>query len=252
MSSQKVIIIQTSDGVRYKPMMDITEALHRKYCQRWGYEYRRFDGIKRGFKPWHAAFNRIYMVLELLAEGTYDWILHMDADGVIVDIHKSLSEYLDPGFALVACRGSTDDPNVTWNVNNGIMFINARHPDTRAIFEIWKRLYENVKDDVLQGEPEGIFMDCSKHVNDQDMLCLILFQERFRKAAKIYRGEQHNAFNYGGPFIRQIIRGLNNTTESRIDEIRRLVTEILGKEDKLPNKEKENNSRPTIHKRSIL
>lgn len=240
--SHNVHIIQTCDGDVYKPMMDITEPLHRQYAKRYGYTYSRYDGIKRGFKPWHAAFNRIYLVLEIMDDmakkkssrenkesqksQNIDWILYMDADAVIVNLDKSVDSFLDNRYALVACRGSIDDPKITWNINNGVMFYNLNHPHTRIILEKWKTLYENVNDTFLQNEPEGVFADPIKHVNDQDMLCFVLYQEEYRKSARIYRGPQHNVFNYSGPFIQQVLRCSTNTIESRIDNVKSLVDEV--------------------------
>jgi hypothetical protein len=87
-------------------------------------------------------------------------------------------------------------------------------------------LYERVSDEQLKNEPEGVFDDCSKHVNDQDMLCLVLYH-KYRQAAKIYRGDEHNAFNYDGPFIKQVLRGNRGVAlEDRVQEIKNLVNDV--------------------------
>jgi hypothetical protein len=221
--SKRVLLLTTCDGERYKPMIDATEELHKRYARKHGYDYKRYDGVVRGFKPWHATFNRIYLLQHLVAEGVYDWVLYMDADAVIVDFNQSLTEFLDDRYAIVSCRGSSDDEQITWSLNIGICFFNLKHPHTKLIINKWRMIYENVPDDVLKGEKEGVFDDLCAHINDQDMLCVILFQE-FRGAAKIYRKEQHNRFNYDGPFIKQIIRnGKGNTVADRLEEINRLV-----------------------------
>lgn len=223
--NKNTVIVQTSDGHRYKPMIDATQELHKRYASRHGYDYFRFDGVKRGLKPWHAAFNRVYIIEELIKEGKYDWVLYMDADAVIIDLSKSLSEFLDDRYSIVACRGSSDDPTVTWNVNNGIIFFNLRHPSTLPIIMLWKAMYENHSLEQLAAEAEGVFNDSSKHINDQDMLCMILYH-KFRNAAKVYRGEEHNKFNYLGPFIQQILRRPGWNTEDRIEDIKEKVKTV--------------------------
>lgn len=224
---KNVLILTTCDGERYKPMIDTTEELHRKYAAKHGYEYARVDGVIRGFKPWHATFNRIYLLQSLLSKPTqkqYDWVLYMDADAVIVDLEKPLDEFLDDNYAIVACRGSVDDPLNTWNINIGVCFFNLNHPQITQIVGLWRGLYEKVPDTVLQGEQEGIFDDLCAHVNDQDMLCLILYQEQYRGAAKVYRGDEHNKFNYSGNFIKQVLRdGKKNSIESRVQQLQALV-----------------------------
>jgi hypothetical protein len=227
-SEKKLLIIQTSDGARYKPLLDATESLHRRYATRHGYDYRRFDGVKRGVKPWHAAFNRIYLFQELLDEGEYDWVLYMDADAIVVDLGKSLQEFLDDRYSIVACRGATDDPSITWNINNGVMFMNLRHPHTKNIVHLWRTLFEKHTMEALAAEEEGVFDDQSKHINDQDMLCLILYH-KYRQAAKIYRGEEATKFNYSGSFIQQLLRVTASSLEERIENMRQKVAEVEAK-----------------------
>lgn len=222
--TDRVLILQTSDGARYKPLLDATEAHHRAYARRRGYDYARFDGVKRGAKPWHAAFNRIYLLQDLLKAREYDWVLYMDADAVVVDPARGVERFLDDSKAFVACRGATDDPRIWYNVNNGVAFFNMRHPATPGILDAWRRLYERVPMAVLEAEPEGVFDDVTKHVNDQDMLSAALVRTpALQHAIKVYRGEEHNAFNYHGPFIQQILRAEVAGLEARLRKLRQLV-----------------------------
>ena len=62
-----IIALQTAAGADYEAMLRETEKVTRLYCSRHRIEYRQFVGIKRGYFPWHACFNRIVMLKELLA-----------------------------------------------------------------------------------------------------------------------------------------------------------------------------------------
>lgn len=220
----RVLILQTCDGNRYKPLLDATERWHRHYARQHGYDYLRVDGVVYGFKPWHAAFNRIFLLQDILQKAVYDWVLYMDADAVIVDGRRGVEEFLDDARVLVACRGATDDPNIWYNINNGIFFINMRHPQTSGLLAAWRGLLEAVPKQVMQNEPDGIFNDESKHVNDQDMLCQILFDTPgFKHSVKVYRGEHHNAFNYHGPFMQQILRSEGLDMQGRVAKLTRLA-----------------------------
>lgn len=198
-SGKKVLILQTSDEVRYKPMIDATEELHRAYAARYDYDYARFTGIKRGTQSWNACFNRIFILQDLLTEGKYDWVLYMDADTVIVDLDQKLDEFLHEDHALVVCRGASDDPAVNWDINNGVAFYNMRHAHTPQIIFLWSKLLESfIVGGGLEQEPTAAYQD-------QDMLAGVL-QHKFPSSAKVYRGDEHNKFNYDGPFIKQILR----------------------------------------------
>lgn len=78
-SAQRLLIVQTSDGVSdYKKMLDISETVAVAYALKWGFGYLRWDGILRGNEPWLATFNRIYLLRQLQLQGNYDWALYLD------------------------------------------------------------------------------------------------------------------------------------------------------------------------------
>lgn len=78
-SAQRLLILQTSDGVSdYKKMLDISESVAVAYALKWGFGYMRWDGVLRGSEPWLATFNRIYLLRQLQLQGNYDWALYLD------------------------------------------------------------------------------------------------------------------------------------------------------------------------------
>lgn len=224
-----VTILQTCDGTHYKPLLDISEQVCQTYAKKHGYLYRRCDGIFRGTKPWHAQFNRIYLLQQALTTGIIDWVLYMDADTLFVDLSKPLDEFLDSRYAVIGCRGGQDDPHAHWDVNSGVLFFNMRHPAMQAILAGWQRQYENVPLEKLDQETPDKFYGFD-HINDQYMLQVMLCQYK-PPVTLNYQGERMNAFNYDGNFIQQVLRQPGKTLDERISEMKEKADAVLSKEN---------------------
>ena len=220
--NMSVVIVQTCDGHVYKELLDATEQHHRDYCKRFGYVYHRYDGIKKGPKPWHSSFNRIYLLEEEVTKGEHDWMLYMDADAIVYDASKRVDEYLDPKYAVVVCRGLSDDPAIVHDFNIGVAFYNLRHPDIIAIISTWKHMFESVPQNVLEREQDGCFHTNGGHVDDQAMLQTIM-AKLYPAMIKLYRGKEYDTFNYDGPFIKQLLRDQDTTVPKRTAKMIELV-----------------------------
>jgi hypothetical protein len=173
--SPKVLIVRTADKNEYKQLLDATEQHHRRYARMHGYSYMRYDGVVRGMKPWHAAFNRI-LLESVLSKKHFDWVLYMDADAVIVDLSKRLDTFLSHQHAIVACRGVSNDSSITWDINNGIALYKLRHPAMSDIVFLWRQTFESIPMDALSAEKQGAFDRCGTHIDDQGLLQNIIHQ----------------------------------------------------------------------------
>src|SRR6266436_878993 len=69
-----IICLQTADPFDYYEMLSETSKTVRLYCKDNGIHYHCYIGVKRGYFSWHANFNRIYMVKEVLDSGFRGWI----------------------------------------------------------------------------------------------------------------------------------------------------------------------------------
>lgn len=223
---KKVLIMQTCDGINMKEMLDYSEKIARIYAKKHNHDYLRYDGIKRGFKGHHAAFNRIYLLEEQLNNGVCDWVLFMDADTIFVDLDKKLDKYLMDGYAIVACSGG--DANY-WNINNGVFFCNMRHPEIPNILRKWREMYESIPIEVLQGESGDLFYELADHVNDQTMLHNILYEYQNSNICYNFHSERQYEFNYYGPFIQQILRTNTNNLQERTRIMKEKMTQVLSR-----------------------
>lgn len=216
-----VLFLQTADADRYAPMLAITATNVREYCRRHGHGYESFLGVKRGFHPWQATFNRIPMLADLVARGFTGWAVYLDADAYIQDLDFDLTAYLadkQDRAAIFATSGVTGEH---WDVNAGVALINLGHPVGRALVERWAAAFAGHDDDLLRASEEWMGAG-----NDQDLLHKIL--ERDADISDAVLVEPMSFLN--GPhasFIRQHLRTLAPTFEARLDDLAAAVSGAL-------------------------
>lgn len=64
-----VTFVQTADPVFYYAMLHETSRTVRAFCATNGLKYESYVGVKRGFMPWNATYNRVYMLKEMVDRG---------------------------------------------------------------------------------------------------------------------------------------------------------------------------------------
>lgn len=216
-----ILLLQTADADRYAPMLAVTAANVREYARRQALGYESFVGIKRGFHPWQATFNRIPMLAELLERGFAGWAVYLDADAYIQDLDFDIAAYLadkQDRAAIFATSGVTGE---NWDVNAGVLLINFGHPQGRALVESWAARFAAHDDDVLRQAEEWMGPG-----NDQDLLHDLLRDEPATAAAVLI--EPMSFMN--GPhasFIRQQLRTLAPSFEARLEMLAEAVAQTL-------------------------
>jgi hypothetical protein len=58
------IFLQTCDPDRYFAIWAAGSQTVRRYCAKQGFGYEAYIGIKSGYFPWHATYNRIFLFKE--------------------------------------------------------------------------------------------------------------------------------------------------------------------------------------------
>lgn len=208
-----IIFLQTADAEHYAPMLALTGPNVRGYCRRHNLGYESFTGIKRGFHPWQATFNRIPMLVELVERGFTGWAIYLDADAYIQDRDFNIAAYLagkGDRAAIFAASGVTGHH---WDVNAGVAMINLGHPLGRELVTEWAAGFARHDDDALR-DAEAWFGPG----NDQDLLHQIL--QRGGAIADAVLVEPMSFIN--GPqasFIRQHLRTLSPSFEERMRAI---------------------------------
>lgn len=214
-----IAMLQTAVGEEYLQLLNVTGRINELYCQISHISYRPFIGIKRGYYPWHATFNRIFMLWEIKDDSYLDWALYLDTDAYVYDLAFRIDEYLvdKTDKCLIIAPGGPQGP---WDVNSGVFFINLKHSLSKHLIDAWQnRFISEFSDDTLKW---GAFPWSLRH--DQDLLHDVLgASPKLLEATLIERSQ----INYReGRFIRQILRSGRNMSE-RIEIAKRDVVSSL-------------------------
>ena len=234
----KILILQTCDSTsKYNDMLNITSEINKKYCEKHGYGYGEFRGIKRGAHPWHATFNRMYLIQEILnTKKEYDWVVYIDADAIVTDFNEKLEniiyEHDNQNKVLLIC-GYGEKSHHT-SINAGVFFFNLKHQYSNNVINMWKDLFEiMINDEQLLHSPIPWSITSSRLILD-DQLALSLLINTFAQIGKIddimyrYCGNESGRFN--GRFIKQALRphmgrdGLH--MDSRLNTLQNLSDEV--------------------------
>ncbi len=210
---EDIVMVQSGDPERYFDMLRATARPNRAYCARHAIRYAAFHAVLRGFHTWHAAYNRIPVLNQLLDLGWEGWYLHLDADAYVWDHTVDLRAYLAaiPDRGFVFTPGGTTD---AWNVNNGVFLANLGHPMARAVIRDWHALMEE------RVTPEALrtAIGWGDVLDDQHLLQVILRDKP--GASDVILHETPRFMNGpGARFIRQYLRANERDPARRLRHI---------------------------------
>jgi hypothetical protein len=218
-----ITMLQTACGPVYEQMLAATDERHRSYCSANGVEFQSFIGVRRGFYPWHACYNRIEMLNDLLEAGYDGWVMYLDADAVIRQRNFDLRTFLGKReqHALIATLGSPEaEP---WAINDGVFFLNFGHQSGPDIAERWRAsFYAHITDQMLrEAVTPWRYEDGSPFPGDQHLLQMELRKDDELLATVLH--EDTKTMNHrGAKFIRQFLRA-HGSPQERLEWIREIA-----------------------------
>jgi hypothetical protein len=226
---EDIVLGQSADPTRYFAMLRATSRINREFCGRQNIRYICHYGVIRGFHPWHASYNRVFILDRLIELGFTGWYLHLDADAWVHDTGFDLRGYLAgiAGTSFVFAHGASERP---WDVNNGVFLAHCGHPDTREVLREWKRLVETL----LTPERLRAATDWMQVQEDQQLLHAVLRDNGSRLCAHL-RYEHPRFFN--GPtasFVRQVLRSHQRDPEKRLDMVQQRVEAAMAAQNLTP------------------
>jgi hypothetical protein len=210
-----IVMMQSADSVSYFSMLRATSRISHAYCVAQNFHYTCHYGIIRGYHPWQACYNRIYMLANLIELGFRGWYIHLDADAWVQDTTYDLRRYFESLSETSFVFTPGGDGGI-WDVNDGVFFANCAHPDTQEIVRSWKDRAMAISAEELRAASEWYQVHC-----DQRLLHEVLQQDGNRLCAAIHR-EDPRFFNGPGPgtrFIRQVLRVAYENPDKRWDQI---------------------------------
>jgi hypothetical protein len=214
----RVKVLQTADTDRYKPMLDITAQAARRFSETQGADYVQFVGIKRGCHPWHAAFNRIVMLSDLVRQGFEGWAIYLDADAYPFDLRFDLPDYLaaHQRWALIGAAGGSE-PHM---VNSGILLLNLGQAAAQDVVRSWQAAFDvALPDDRLKAADDWL------EVDDQTLLHHVLRAHSDVDSVVKIEGFELIGWPYSR-FLRQMLRQFGDF-DTRCDRLREGVAEAL-------------------------
>ena len=211
-------IIQTADPIKYAEMLKYTSGINRLYAYIHHHDFESYCGLKRGVAPVHAAYNRAYMLDEVINSGYRGWVLYLDADAYFNDLVFDVEDYLsrNSDFSFIAAEAGAH-LSQKWAINNGIFFVNLGTPEGVWICNNLKTLIDANVPNQYWDDPEADWAPAE--FDDQNLLYGVLaFDQRVLEKVK---KESADVFNYNGTFIRQAIRASADTFETILKNVRK-------------------------------
>lgn len=223
-----IVFLQTADPFRYKRMLDATARTVIEYCRRHGTQYESYVGIKRGYFPWHATFNRMFQFKELLDRDFRGWAVYLDADAYIHDLDFDLAALLHQRSDRAGLMATIPGAPHPWYINAGVILLNLGNEEGREIATRWHDRFFRIDDGRLRG------MDVwDDGESDQSMLFELLIEDAVLRDAVDYDdGSLINS--HDARFIRQLLRSLSPDLERRTRSLEALVDVVLGTQADTP------------------
>jgi SAM-dependent methyltransferase len=215
-----IVVCQTADPFRYAPMLAVTAPNVIEYCRRHGLAYESFVGIKRGFWPWQASFNRVVMLKEMVERGFAGWAVYLDADAYVRDLDFDLPGYLREhrGCGAIFARSGMSDH--AWDVNSGVAMVNCGHAAGRRLVLLWAAAFEAFAEDELKRMPDW------RGADDQAMLHAIL-RDHPDIAAAVHVESMDVLNSAHARFVRQRLRAQFATFDERLQTIGEEVAAVM-------------------------
>jgi len=208
-------MLQTADADNYKAILDLTASVNREYADKYNVEYHSYVGIKRGYHPWHACFNRIVWINELIDSGYNGWIFYLDADAYIYGQDVDVRDVIASANGKPAIFGPGGDKGIAWDVNDGVFLINTADERVRELMKLWLDSFMATSDEALKNAPNWEDVP-----SDQPRLHQIL-AGRPSLLNAIHLADRSMFNDYKASFIRQALRGHGFTMEERISMVAR-------------------------------
>ncbi len=224
-----IVLAQSADAENYFALLRSTSRINQVFCQRHGIDYTCHHGILRGFHPWQACYNRIFILHNLIELGFDGWFIHLDADAWVHDVGFDIRGFLAAraGHSMIFADSWTRGP---WDVNDGIFLANCAHPDTRDIARAWHRGAGAVSAESLRAAPDWHGHDLP---DDQDLLHDVLRADDARLAAQIGHEPTQMMNAPTSDVFRQLLRAQQPNPARRLAHVQHRVAAAMARQ-KLP------------------
>ena len=219
-------IIQSCDVGKHEEMLNYTSTVNSSYAIKFGHTYNKFVGNKKS--GYGGNFNEIYLLNEELNKSrllSFDWIIWLDSDAFFWDHSINIQNFIDSNssYAIIGATGSPVNDGSAGigltkiqseaDINNGVLFYNTRHPQTKSIIEKWIQSVESHDGETHDGEKGGSWEIPQYYLNE----AISDLQLTGNNIIKALDGDDYQLINYEGSMIRHV---LDDTDEFHINNNR--------------------------------
>lgn len=151
---RRMLIVQSAGFGTYAQLLDLTTPLNKAYARKWGQDLvvvqgslvwlaqeRRTNCTPPEHRSTHNKMQFLKWGVSMLKD-RYDYLLILDADAMIYDFDKDISDLMPPTNLMAANRVVAKKgvkKRATWKINAGVTLWNLHHPLTAAVADGWQK-----------------------------------------------------------------------------------------------------------------
>jgi hypothetical protein len=135
-----IIIQQVYPERGFEPLLDLTKAHHKAYCQQHNFDYQAEYSDVYEHDPVLGSYAKIELIKRAMLEG-YEYVVWLDADTLILDTATDLRKAIERN-KIGVCWHRLPQLN-HWNV--GALYIH-NSAETFAFIDEWLSVYPPPKD----------------------------------------------------------------------------------------------------------
>ena len=148
---RRLLMVQSAGFGTYAQLLDLTAPINKAYARRWSHTFLILQGSlvymaeerrRNCTPPEHRSTHNKMQLLKLgiALKDQYDYLLILDADAMMYDFDRDISDLMPPTHLLAANRVVAKKgvkKRATWKINAGVTLWNLHHPYTANVAEGW-------------------------------------------------------------------------------------------------------------------
>jgi predicted phosphatase len=148
---RRLLMVQSAGFGTYAQLLELTAPLNKAYARKWGHSFLVLQGSvvslaeerrRHCTPPEHRSTHNKMQLLKfgIALKDHYDYLLILDADAMIYDWDRDVSDLMPPTHLLAANRVVAKKgvkKRATWKINAGVTLWNLHHPYAADLADAW-------------------------------------------------------------------------------------------------------------------
>jgi len=118
-----IAVVTLAHSKEYRELVSLGVENKHAYCRQHGYDYIYCEETLDPSR--HPAWSKILLVLKAFENSTYQWVVWLDADTLIMNQDIPLEDLIDERYHFIISKSSNGhESSKDWNrINSGVFFI---------------------------------------------------------------------------------------------------------------------------------